>query len=570
MHQPTLTPNHSSYFQYQIYPFQRPPEMDGETAPHPVTVVGAGPVGLLTAVHLALNGVRCVLIEAEAQVSGGSRALAFTKRSMEIFEQAGVAEAILEQADTWQDGRSYYKNRAVHHLHIPANDDDKFAPMTNLPQCMIEQILVDRALQLGVDIRFQTRLAATRQDADGVTLTLDTPEGEYSLRTEWLVGCDGARSSVRKLENLRFTGKSFETRFVIADFKIDLDEPVGRRCYFEPPWLPDGAALLHKAPLGVWRLDYQVPPDLSDEEAIDRDRIKAEIDSHLAYIGSEQPWEFEWVTLYKPNALTLDHYRHGRVLLCGDAAHLLPVFGVRGLNTGAQDAINLGWKLAAVVQGRAPASLLDTYSTERVADARQICVEATRSTRMMAPPSRGYRIMQQAVLSLSLKHEFPRDLLHWRTSHPIDYETSALTLTDVTEPEFNGGPVPGAPARNARLDPQNESAGFLLDAFEPAFQVFVFGNDDALWTQAAADVAALRQRGIATRLIGIGATPPASIQPDASFPDPAAHIRQAWGVSGPAIYVLRPDQHVAARWRAGSPLTVHTVVEHVLAAGAAA
>src|SRR5690606_23778422 len=112
-------------------------------------------------------------------------------------------------------------------------------------------------------------------------LTLDTPEGEYTLRTEWLVGCDGARSAVRKLENLRFSGKSFETRFVIADFYIELDEPVGRRCYFEPPWLPEGSVLLHKAPFNIWRLDYQVPAHLSDEEAIDRDRIKAEIDAHL-------------------------------------------------------------------------------------------------------------------------------------------------------------------------------------------------------------------------------------------------------------------------------------------------
>jgi 3-(3-hydroxy-phenyl)propionate hydroxylase len=328
MHQPQQQPHKSSYFTYEVYPFVRPPEMDGSGSVHQAVVVGAGPVGLVLAIQLALNGVRCVLIEAEAQVCGGSRALAWTKRSMEIIEQAGVAERFLALAKTWREGRSYYKNHVVHHLNLPFLEDDKFEPMTNLAQCVMEKILLERARELGVDVRFQTCLVGVAVGDDGVTLTLDTPEGEYQLRSEWVVGCDGARSSVRRLQGLRFEGQSFESRFVIADFNIDLDEPFGRRCYFEPPWLPGHTALMHRAPSGVWRLDYQVPDDVSDEEALNPERIASHINAHLKYIGVDKPWTIEWTSLYKPNTLTLSRYNHGRVLYCGDAAHLF-VAGVR-------------------------------------------------------------------------------------------------------------------------------------------------------------------------------------------------------------------------------------------------
>ncbi|MDD2924339.1 FAD-dependent monooxygenase [Rhodoferax sp.] len=570
MHLPHRQPHPSSYFKYEIYPFVRPSDMGApEPTHHPVVVVGAGPAGLVLAIQLASNGVACVLIESEAQVSGGSRALALTKRSMEIIEQSGVAQQFLQRALVWKDGYSFYKNRVVHHLDLPFSEDDKFAPMTNLPQCVMEKILVDRARELGVDMRFQTRLEAMEATADGVTLTLDTPEGDYRIHADWVVGCDGARSAVRRLQGLRFEGKSYESRFVIADFNIALEEPTGRRCYYEPPWLPGHTALMHKAPGGIWRLDYQVPDDVTDEQALDPKRIHGHIQAHLDYIGVDLPWTIEWTTLYKPNTLTLASYHHGRVLYCGDAAHLLPVFGVRGMNTGIQDSINLAWKLAAVVHHQAQASILDSYSSERVADARQICIEAGRSTRMMAPPTRGYRVLQQAVLSLSLNHAFTRGLLHWRTSHPIDYASSPLTWVDATESNFAAGPTPGAPARNVQLEPGKPDSAYLLDAFQPAFQVLVFGQNAALWQAAREDVLAARQQGLRVRLMAITVDGTPMADADAVLHDPLGHAQALWGTADGAVYVLRPDQHVCARWSASSGTRVKQVLDHVLSAAQA-
>lgn len=576
MHHPDLTNHRSSYFDYETFPFVRPPEMDGNAASrHQVAIIGAGPVGLVLAILLARHGVKPVLIEAEAQVCSGSRALALARRTMEIAEQCGCADEFLESAIVWKDGYSFYKGKVVHHLDIPYTDDDKFMPMTNLAQCVIEKILVDRARELGVEFRFQTRLNKLVNHDDGVELTLDTPEGPYPLRIDWLVACDGARSTARRLQGLRFKGHSYEGRFVIADMKVNIDSPTGRRCYFDPPWLPGRSVLLHKAPDDIWRLDYQVPDDVSDEEALDEERLRAQIDAHFAYVGVNAPWTFEWITLYKPNALTLDSYRHDRVLYCGDAAHLLPVFGVRGMNTGVQDSINLAWKLAAVVDGHASEALLDVFSSERVADARQICVEAGRSTRLMAPPSRGFRVMQQAVLSLALDQDWVRGLLHWRTSHPIDYADSPVTWCDAAEAQFEAGPHPGAPPRNVRLNNQADATGtnsFLLDTAGPCFTVLVFGDDPKLWHAAADDVRSSVEQGLAVRLVAVrkdGITPHGA---DLTLADADGHAHRLWGADDPpgkgSVYLLRPDQHIAARWKSGSASRVADVLRFILSAGA--
>jgi 3-(3-hydroxy-phenyl)propionate hydroxylase len=415
-------------------------------------------------------------------------------------------------------------------------------------------------------VRWQTKVVGLESDPSGVHLQLDTPAGEYTLACDWLVACDGVRSAVRRLQNLRFEGRAYTGRFAIIDFRVPLGAPTGRRCYFDPPWLPGYAVLLHKAPYGIWRLDYQVPDDVSDEEALDPARLRSHVQAHLDYIGADLPWEIEWVTLYKPNTLSLARYNHGRVLYCGDAAHLLPVFGVRGVNTGVQDGNNLSWKLASVIRGIASPAILDTYTDERLADAQQICFEAARSTRMMAPPSRGFRILRDAVLQLSVRNEFTRPLLHWRTSRPIDYAESALTTVDATERRFAAGPRPGAPARNVCIDPEASPRTWLFDAFGPGFQVLAFGSDESMLQAVSADVAALRADGIPIRIVQIRRAHDTRfcVSADAVMTDPLGRIFSGWGVTEGAVYVLRPDQHVAARWTNDATTLVSAVVRKAL------
>ncbi|MFM8548072.1 MAG: FAD-dependent monooxygenase [Betaproteobacteria bacterium] len=565
MHSPNLEPQRSSYFKYQVHPFRRPPEMDGAGTTHPVVIVGAGPIGMVHALDLCRQGVKPVLIEAEAQVCGGSRALVLTRRSMEIIEQVGVADAFLAGALPWDKGRSFYRGHVVHELKIPGSVDDRFAPMTSQPQNIMEQRLVDAALRAGVDIRWQTRVTGLEAREDGVTLGLDTPEGAYELRCDWLVASDGARSTIRQLQGLRYEGRSYAGRFVIIDFNIELDAKIARRCYFDPPWLPDLSGLCQKSPYGVWRLDYQVPDDISDEEALDDQRLRSHVQAHLDYIGVDLPWEIEWATLYKPNTLSLARYNHGRVLYCGDAAHLLPVFGVRGMNTGLQDANNLAWKLAGVVKGYAAPAILDSYSDERVADAMQICFNAARSTRLMAPPTRGYRVMRDAILQLSVSQDFTRPLLHWRTSAPIDYIQSPLTTVIDRDAGFADGPRPGAPARNICLDPSAADKRWLFDAFAPGFQVIVFDAEAAHLEAISADVTTLRAREVPIRIISVNRDDRRHPGADVCLCDPLGRVHAGWAAAPGTVYVLRPDEHVAARWHAGSGPGVLAAVQRALA-----
>ena len=201
---------------------------------------------------------------------------------------------------------------------------------------------------------------------------------------------------------LRLKGDNYEGRYVIADIRMDHDFPTERRAFFEPSGNPGGTVLIHKQPDDIWRIDYQLREGESEEEALREENIRARVGAILADVDHNKPWELEWWSVYSANTLCLDDYRHGRVFFIGDAAHIVPIFGVRGLNNGLADAENIGWKLALVLHGEADDRLLDSYSPERRGATLDVFANATKSTRFMTPPTRGWRLAREAALSLSL------------------------------------------------------------------------------------------------------------------------------------------------------------------------
>jgi len=245
-------------------------------------------------------------------------------------------------------------------------------------------------------------------------------------------------------------GRSYAGNFVIADIRCDIDLPTERLCHFDPAWNPGNNVLVHRQPDGIWRIDFRLPDGETAEEALEPTLLGRRIDSVLDMIGQKKPWKLDWATVYSANTLTLPDFRSGRVLFTGDAAHLLPIFGVRGANTGFQDCDDLAWKLAFVARGLAPETLLDSYSQERVQAAREICEEGGKSTRFMTPPTPGFRLMRDAALSFSLSETFANDLMHWRTSRPHDYTHSALNSFRDEDAAFAGGIACGAPMRNVK------------------------------------------------------------------------------------------------------------------------
>ena len=549
MHQPFAEPRRSIYYQYQVHQPWLASRNPGEQS-HPIVIVGTGPVGLTTALEIARHGQRCVVLESELQVSEGSRAIVFTRRSMEILQQVGVAQRVTETGLPWCYGNSIYRGQRVFRMENARADDDRFFPMINLQQQYLEEYLVD-AVQANplIELRWGNRVNKVEQKGEQALVEVDTPEGSYELRADWLVACDGARSGIRTAMNLLMEGASYEGRFVIADIRIDLPLPTERLAFFDPTWNPGNTILMHREPHGIWRVDYQLPAGEDPEDALRPESLKARIDAQLEMIGfGGTPWEMDWSSVYSARALTLPDYVHGRVIFAGDAAHMLPIFGVRGANTGFQDAQGLGWRLALVAKGAASAALLQSYSSERVGAAREIVEEAGKSTRFMAPPSRGFRLLRDAVLSLSLSQPFVGPLYHWRTSRPHEYGSSPLNSMGDDNLLFKAGPGHGAPPLNVRFAPDS----YLLDRLGGGFDLLYFTSGKAIPAELQAVAAGVRARGVAVRLIAVSSHASGTVEgSDLVLDDTEGRCRARYGVMADgAAYLLRPDQHVCARWMA--------------------
>ena len=347
------------------------------------------------------------------------------------------------------------------------------------------------------------------------------------------------------LIDFRWGNKLVESIFVIADIRIDLPFPTERLAFFDPDWNRGNTILRHKEPYGIWRVDYQLPPGETPEEALRPESLQERIDAQLKMIGFEgTPWEMDWSSVYSARTLTLPQYVHDRIVFTGDAAHLLPIFGVRGANTAFQDAQSLGWHLAYVIKGNAPEQLMQNHSNERVGAAREIITEAGKSTRFMAPPSRGFRLLRDAVLSLSLTEEFVRPLYHWRTSRPHEYKHSELNSTTDDNLQFTGGPALGAPPQNVQLQQDD----FLLDHLGGGFDLVYVATHQGIPQDLLQAFDQAKKNGLPLKLLAITKETVDVVGADKTLFDPQQRFQLRYAVSAGGAYLFRPDQHVCARW----------------------
>ena len=498
--------------------YARHPDQDA-TAPahHPVIVIGAGPVGMTLALDLARRGLRPLLLDDADRIGEGSRAICFSKRTLEIFDRLGVAAPMMEKGVVWQRGKVFLADSQVYEFDLLPEGGHKMPAFINLQQYYVEQYLVEAiAARDTINLRWRNKVVGIAPLNDGVTITVDTPEGPYRLSCDWLVCCDGARSPSRAMLGLDFVGEVFEDQFLIADVKMKGDFPTERWFWFDPPFHGGQSALLHRQPDDVWRIDLQLGP-AADAEA---ERRPENVRPRIARMLGHSQFTLEWVSIYKFQCRRLDKFVHGRVIFAGDSAHQVSPFGARGANSGIQDADNLGWKLARVLAGQSPERLIETYDLERGQAADENIRHSTRSTDFIAPRTKAERQFRNAVLALAARADFAKSFVNsGRLSLPSTYD-SPLSTPDAGPREAAmrvGGPVIDLPMAGG-------DAPWLLERLGDAFTVLHVGVD----------------RPAAPSLPGVTDI--------AIPPDSDGLAARRFGASAGAVYVVRPDQHVCAHF----------------------
>lgn len=509
--------------------YRRHPDQDraaGDSARHPVVVVGAGPVGLTLAIDLAQRGHAVVLLDDADRIGDGSRAICFSKRSLELWDRLGVGERMVEKGVVWKVGKIFLNDDMVYRFDLLPEDGHKMPAFINLQQYYAEAFLVDRASELPqVDLRWRNKVVGLDQRNDHVVLAIDTPDGRYHLKADYVVACDGARSALRSFVGAEFTGEVFEDQFLIADVKMTAEFPTERWFWFDPPFHSGQSALLHRQPDDVWRIDLQLGP--AADPAVERlpENVRPRIERMLGHTN----FDFEWISIYKFQCRRMQRFVHERVIFAGDAAHQVSPFGARGANSGLEDAENVAWKLSLILRGAASLTLLDSYEIERSFAADENIRASTRSTDFIAPHSAQERRMRQAVLRLAKETEFAKRMVNGgRLSTPSTYDSPLSTPDNET---WNAGPRPGAQMLDAPLTTAGGEPIYLTEAF------IAQGGGDFVLLQAGANGG--EHSGCKSITIG-EATP---------LRDSAGLFAKRYDAPEGAAYLLRPDGYVAARFK---------------------
>jgi len=539
-----------STYNYPKFEYRRPPELAGQRDGHyPVVVVGAGPVGLAAAIDLAIQGTPVVLLDNDDTVSIGSRGVCYAKRALEIMDRLGCAEEMVQKGVSWNVGRTFFHEEEVFNFNLCPQPDHHRPGMINLQQYYLEEYLVRRAQSLpNIDLRWKSNVIGVADDGERVALRVETPDGAYSLDADWLVVADGARSPIRHMMGLEVEGKIFMDRFLIADVVMKADYPAERWFWFDPPFHPNQSVLLHRQADNVWRIDFQLGWHADPEEEKKPENVIPRIKAMLAAKGNEErEFELEWVSVYTFQCRRMHEFRHGRLLFTGDAAHQVSPFGARGANSGIQDTDNLVWKLKLVLDGKAPQTLLDTYSEERVFAADENLVNSTRSTDFITPKSAVSKTFRNAVLGLAKDYPFARALVNsGRLSVPSFLTESRLNTPDADV--FAGVMVPGAPLDDAPCEtPGGEQ--WLLQATGNRFQLLYYVPDAGDIAPAdAAALAALADAPVPVEALVVAerGAAPGGLK---TLIDSRGRIRERYDLRPATTYLVRPDQHVAARWR---------------------
>lgn len=492
----------------EVYRYLPATNAPAQTAHHRIVVVGAGPVGLTAALDLGQRGHEVIVLSRNAFIAGGSRAICFSKRSLDIWNQLGVAGPMVAEGVSWKIGKVFRGDSPdpLYQFDLEAGSQQEMPPFINLPQFRAEEILLDALQRLpNVTLRWGHEVIGVRKDKQ--ELCVRVGGATYRLTADWILACDGSRSPIRTMLGLEFEGETFDDSFLIADVRFEHKRDIERRFWFDPPW-KSASALMHQQPDNVWRLDFQLGVGVDHEAAAHPANVERLV---KGMVGEDTPFEPVWYSVYRFQCRRLGRLVHGRIVFLGDSACVVSPFGARGANGGIANAANLCWKVDAIIRGKANDQLLETFDLEAGETARVNILNSTRSTNFIAPRSDSARLFRDAVLDLAERHAFARPFVNsGRLSAPAAYPASFLSQED--QDDWGSGIPTGSPAVDAPL-----SKGWLIKTLRGRWTLLADRHyPECPVPTVVADTEAARSR---------------------------------YDLTPGAAYLIRPDHYVAARWK---------------------
>jgi 3-(3-hydroxy-phenyl)propionate hydroxylase len=519
-------------YELPSWPFEPPPDLGArERRRYPVVIAGGGLSGLTLACDLLLRGIEVVVLDEDDTVGvrgASSRGICYAQKSLEIFERLGIYEKIRAKGITWSVGRTFSGADEIYSFNLEDDSHSEQPPFINLQQFYLEWFLVERIRELDAKaIRWKNRVVRVEHGAELAVVVVETPAGGYTLEADWFVDATGANSRIRDALGLEAHPSRHTDRWCISDVRFKKPLPVERWTWIDAPFNEGRGVWQHLMADAVWRLDYQMD-EHADPESISRPEVAGE--RLRAQLGPGVEFEFVWIGPYQYRDHLLETFRVGRTIFVGDAAHVVCPFGARGGNNGIQDAGNLGWKLALVLQGEASESLIDSYHAERHAAAVENLRVTSRTARFLAPRSAAEHRMRRAVVALARTHPFARRLANTgRMAQANDYPPSAWATAGartVQNVAFDGVTLMRCLARGTRF----------------------------LGLAVGADA------GVLAELDGLAALFPI----DFRRIDPQSPLTKHLGAAAGTLVIVRPDAYVAAALPAATLDTVAATLRAAL------